>query len=129
MEAVSTWGGHAAIYIEMVEIDQYSMLRAHLTTEGIRLDQLKTFNPSRIASKSVTWIRPRKTVERMLSRIKWQILEQEKGQQPVCLDMRGRGSIGVSRDSSINAQNCLDYAFDSLKYARCFKKKKEDSKR
>ncbi len=123
-----TWGGHANIYIESMENGVPFLRRAHLVssrtdsyTGHISMKYIK-YDLNEVNSKSVTWLRSREKVEKMIRNIEHDIESQCQGYFPVGLDLRGQGARGVKYidDNGNVIHNCYTWAKSKLELADLF---------
>ena len=90
------WGGHANIFIEKVENGVYSLHKAHLfsvdhnCSSRVELEVIAGFDPTRIASQTVTWVRSKENVQRMLDKVSDEIASQKDGDPSVHFNIRGK---------------------------------------
>ncbi|NGX50067.1 MAG: hypothetical protein K940chlam5_01679 [Candidatus Anoxychlamydiales bacterium] len=117
-----TWGGHAVLFIEMVENDVYVMKIADLVSGGcgkkgcfgaVDIGELSKFDHKKIKSQSVTWVRSKTLIQQMICDIEQQKLAQDNGSTPVKLALRGQNAFLVGEI----AHNCFTWARETLKIA------------
>ncbi|NGX55932.1 MAG: hypothetical protein K1060chlam5_00166 [Candidatus Anoxychlamydiales bacterium] len=112
-----TWGGHASIIIEKVENNKHIISKVGLAKDGLDIGKINFtedyhYDSKAIFSKSVTWIRPKHLVEKMISNI-----EQEKHKsktQRIPMALRGNGAIGLDD----KYHNCFTWARKTLEIAK-----------
>ncbi len=118
-----TWGGHAVLFIEMVENDVYVMKIADLVSGGcgrkgsfgaVDIGELIKFDHKKIKSQSVTWVRSKTLIQQMICDIEQQKLAQDNGGPPVKLALRGQNALLVGE----LAHNCFTWARETLKIAK-----------
>ncbi len=131
-----TWGGHANIFIETIEGGVPFLRWKHLMSSNYepKIDErnLKQFDPSRIASQSVTWLRSKEMVQGMLDGIAYEKTRQDQGNVTANFNLRGNGAFGVKpkkvEGEEVTSHNCYTWAKDKLAKAGVHLYEKESDK-
>lgn len=150
-----TWNGHACLVVEGTVNGYYFNTLVHLvmSKNGVLIDGHKmgtvvlkintTCNrkkipqlfPYEVYHNSVTWVRKRTVVQKMLQKVAYTISEQNQGRPQIPMNLRGQGSVFVNDMVRVRAldpatngitthiahpHNCFTYLREIIKIAEIF---------